>query len=182
MLPYLGQIALFPYSFAPYGWMDCAGQYVPISQMTALFGLIGTAYGGNGTTTFCLPDLQGRAAIGFGPLPGGKTYAIGQQDGAEYVTITDDTMPAHNHALAASTAQGTTNNPTGNILARVGAGPPQGETKGKIYNPGQVNVTLQGSSIVPAGGSGGGAQQSHNNMQPSVVLRYCICVSGSMPT
>jgi microcystin-dependent protein len=180
---FTGQIAQFPYSFAPAGWAECTGQIIPISQNPALFSLIGNAYGGNGTSNFGLPDLQGRAAVGLGPLPGGGTYGIGQKDGLEYVTLTDATMPGHQHFLTATNAQGTANTPKGNLLAQVSAGDLQGQYKGNIYSSGQPNQQLQ--YISPAGGSDGqggpGQTQPHNNMQPSVILRYCICLAGIMP-
>jgi microcystin-dependent protein len=177
-LPFIGQIALFPYTFAPVGWTECAGQIVAISQYSALFSLLGTAYGGNGTSTFGLPDLQGRAAVGPGTLTGGGTYAMGQKDGREAVALTDDTMPFHQHLLTATTQWGTGNTPGGNILAQVAGGDLQGPSQGMIYNPGQRNVQLSTGSIVPATDV---PPRSHNNMQPSVSLRYCICLVGIMP-
>ncbi|MBV8410465.1 MAG: tail fiber protein [Alphaproteobacteria bacterium] len=180
---FTGQIAQFPYSFAPAGWAECAGQTVPIGQYSDLFSLIGTAYGGDGQRNFGLPDLQGRAALGFGTLPGGGTYGIAQKDGSEYVALTDATMPFHQHLLTAINAQGTTNTPKGNILAQVSGGDLEAPSKGNIYSAGQPNVQLQ--YLNPAGGSDGqggpGPTQPHNNMQPSVVLRYCICLTGIMP-
>jgi microcystin-dependent protein len=182
---FTGQIALFPYSYAPANWADCAGQPVPIGQYGALYSLIGTAYGGDGRQNFCLPDLQGRAAVGLGTLTGGGTYAIGQKDGLESVTLVDATMPSHQHLLTATNAWGSANTPKGNILAQVAGGDLQGPSVGNIYTSGQRNVQLVASSIKPMGGSDGqggpGGTQGHNTMQPSVVLRYCICLAGIMP-
>jgi microcystin-dependent protein len=177
--PFLGQITVYPYTFPPYGWLDCAGQLLPISQYAALFSLLGTAYGGNGTTTFGLPDLQGRVPVGQGQLAGGSNYAMGETDGAENVTLLIANMPAHNHGLTASTAKGSTNNPSGNILATplVGGGRGPAADKGNIYNPAAPATALAPSSIGLAGGS-----QPHNNIQPSLVLRYCIAITGTFPT
>jgi microcystin-dependent protein len=175
--PFLGQITLFPYDFAPLGWADCQGQLLPISQNTALFSLLGTQFGGNGISNFALPDLQGRAAVGQGTLAGGGTYTMGEQTGAESVTITTATMATHNHSLNATTAQGTTNAPTGAVLATVAKGTLQGKDKGNIYDPAQPNT-----SLVPASLALAGAGQPHNNVQPSLVLRYCIALRGVFPS
>jgi microcystin-dependent protein len=174
--PFLGQIALFPYNFAPRNWASCQGQLMPISQNTALFSLLGTMYGGNGTTTFALPDLQGRAAVGQGTLPGGSSYNMGEQDGTETVTLLTSTMPSHNHSLNGNTAQGTTNTPAGGVLATAVAGTLHGRDVGNIYNTGQPNTSLVAASVAPSGGS-----QAHNNVQPSLVLRYCIALAGVFP-
>ena len=116
--PFLGQITVFPYNFAPYGWLDCAGQLLPISQYSALFSLLGTTYGGNGTSNFGLPDLQGRIPVGQGQLTGGSDYAMGEAAGAENVTLLITNMPAHSHGLGAIEVDGTTNNPSGKVLAK----------------------------------------------------------------
>ncbi|MBV8407542.1 MAG: phage tail protein [Alphaproteobacteria bacterium] len=175
--PFTGQIRLFPYSFAPLNWADCAGQLVPVSQYPALFSLLGTTYGGDGTHNFALPDLQGRAALGQGTLAGGGTYALGQKQGAEYAAVTPDMMPPHSHALNASSAWGTSNTPKGGLLAQVAGGDLQGPSVGNIYKAGRPNVTLQSTTVAPVGG-----QQPHNNMQPSLALRYCICLQGIFPS
>jgi microcystin-dependent protein len=174
--PFLGQITLFPYNFAPLGWADCQGQLLPISQNTALFSLLGTQFGGNGTSNFALPDLQGRAAGGQGTLAGGGTYTMGEQAGAETVTITTATMAAHNHSLNATTTQGTTNAPAGALLATVALGNPRDSSKGKIYDPAQPNTSLVAASLQFAGNGA-----PHNNVQPSLVLRYCIALRGVFP-
>jgi microcystin-dependent protein len=174
--PFLGQITLFPYNFAPLGWADCQGQLLPISQNTALFSLLGTQFGGNGTSNFGLPDLQGRAAVGQGTLAGGGTYAMGEADGAETVTITTPTMAAHNHSLNATTAVGSTNAPANAVLATAAKGPPVSRDKGNIYDPAQPNT-----SLVPASLALAGSGQPHNNVQPSLVLRYCIALRGVYP-
>src|ERR1700693_2163593 len=109
--PFMGQITLFPYNFAPYGWADCAGQLLPISQYSALFSLLGVAYGGNGTTNFALPDLQGRVSVGPGTAPVGSTYLVGEPGGVENVTVLPNTMPMHSHALSVTLVHGTVDTP-----------------------------------------------------------------------
>jgi microcystin-dependent protein len=175
-LPFLGQITVFPYNFAPVGWADCAGQLLPISQYSALFSLLGTAYGGNGTSNFALPNLQGRIPVSQGTLTGGATYGIGEASGVEAVTIMDNSMPNHTHSLNATTAHGTVNMPAGQLLTASQAGAPPNLKKGDIYNVAVPNVSLTPGSIGFAGGN-----IPHNNVQPFLVLRYCIAVGGTFP-
>ncbi len=174
--PFIGQVTLFPYSFPPKGWADCAGQTLPISQNTALFSLLGINYGGNGTTTFNLPDLQGRVALGKGQLPGGEDYVQGDTGGVESVTIDNATMPAHGHALQATQDAGTVNTPAGNVLATVFVGDLSGGSQGNVYSPQTPDSTLAPASITQAGET-----QPHSNLQPTLVLRYCIAMSGIFP-
>ena len=174
--PFLGQITLYPYAFPPIGWADCAGQLLPIRQYTALFSLLGTTFGGDGVTSFGLPDLRGRAGVGAGALPGGTTYALGDKAGADAVALTQDQTARHYHALAATSSLGVVNTPGGGLLSQVAKGTLQGRDKGNIYSPGTPNAQLTGSMVVPAG-----SQQPHNNMQPSLALRYCIALSGTIP-
>jgi microcystin-dependent protein len=174
--PFIGQITVYPYSFPPNGWLDCAGQLLPISQFSALFSLLGTRYGGNGTTNFAVPDLQGRIPVGQGQLQGGGNYVMGEESGQENVTLPTTSIPAHSHGLSATVADGTINNPSGKVLAKsLGTG--RSGAQGKIYNPATPNTPLAASSIGPAGGS-----QPHNNIQPSLVLRYCIATQGLFPS
>src|ERR1700758_3813705 len=111
MEPFLGQITLFPFFFAPRGWAFCEGQLLPISQYTALFSLLGTYYGGNGTSTFALPDLRSRVPVHQGTLAGGPTYSLGEQSGVETVTLTLAETPAHNHAFVGTTENANNYNP-----------------------------------------------------------------------
>jgi microcystin-dependent protein len=173
---FIGQLQLFPYSYTPSGWLPCEGQWVAIQSAKALFSLLGTTFGGDGTTYFCLPDLRGRAALGAGTPPSGKTYTPGDKAGVEGVMLTQDALGPHAHELLATTDQGDVNDPTGAVLAQVSSGTLQGKDKGNIYNPGSPNWELSGSTIVPLGG-----QQVHNNMQPSLALRYCISTVGDFP-
>jgi microcystin-dependent protein len=176
--PFVGQITVYPYSFPPRGWMDCAGQLLPISQNTALFSLLGTTYGGDGRVTFALPDLQGRVPVNQGQLIGGSNYQMGEASGEENVTLITSSMPSHSHPVNASTVNGTTNNPSGLVLAtpQVGGGRGPAADKGNIYNPGTTTAPLAMTSVGAAGGS-----QPHNNIQPSLVLRYCIAMVGVFP-
>lgn len=177
--PFVGQITVYPYTYPPAGWLDCSGQLLAIRQYTALFSLLGTTYGGNGTSTFGLPDLQGRIPVGQGQLLGGGIYDMGEQAGLENVTLQTSTMPAHNHPLNAITGDGSTNNPSGAVLAKpqVGGGRSGGGNQGDIYNPGTVDTPLSTLSVGPSGGG-----QAHNNIQPTLVLRYCIALQGIFPT
>jgi microcystin-dependent protein len=133
---------------------------------------------GDGKTTFRLPDLQGRAAVGFGNPPGRPTYNLGQADGQEAVLLTQDNLPAHSHALVASAQAGTTDSPNGQMLAtpRQGLSDP---TLGKIYNTASPNQSMSEKLIPPAGSTS--PLQPHDNMQPSLALNYCICLDGVFP-
>jgi microcystin-dependent protein len=177
--PFIGQSTLFPYNFAPQNWIECQGQLLPIRQYSALFSLLGTSFGGNGTTTFAVPDLQGRVAVGMGSLPGGGVYDIGQQDGVENATVSTAQMAAHNHSLNATQNNGTVNTAAGNILssAFVDGGFGNPSAQGNVYNPGIPNTPLQPGSLGLAGSS-----LAHNNMQPFLALRYCIALSGVFPS
>ena len=174
---FVAEFRIFPFNFPPTGWAFCDGQLMPISQNTALFSLLGTMYGGDGRTTFGLPDLQGRAAVGQGALAGGNIYALGEQDGSETVSLTTSTMAGHNHNVNATTSQGTTNAPAGALLATAALGPPRQSNRGNVYNPGAPNTGLVPASVGPAGSG-----QPHNNVQPSLVLRYCIAINGIFPS
>jgi microcystin-dependent protein len=174
--PYVGQITLYPYNFAPKGWALCQGQLLPISQNSVLFSLIGTAFGGNGTSNFALPDLRGRVPVGFGQLPGGNNYIIGEMNGVENVALLSNEMPAHNHALNATTTQGTINNPSNAVLASPAVGRGSTGSSGDPYNPGPPNTTLVTTSLAAAGNN-----LPHNNVQPSLVLTPCIALTGVFP-
>jgi microcystin-dependent protein len=168
--PFLGQITLYPYSFAPYGWMDCAGQTLSIQQFASLFSLLGTFYGGNGTTNFQLPNLQGAVAVGQGQLPGGGDYVIGETGGESNVTITQNTMPNHRHTENAESGLGKTNAPLNAIPAQARVSTTH---RGLYYNTTVPNTSLTPASVMSMGGN-----LPHNNIQPTLALRYCIAVSG----
>lgn len=176
--PFVGQITLYPYNYAPKGWAMCWGQLIPIQQSGALFALIGTYFGGNGTTNFALPDLRGRVPLGMGQLPGGSEYVIGEQSGVEAVNLSPLEMPAHTHLLNVINTPGTVADPSNAFLAEpfVG-GRGGGGSSGNPYNQGPTNTTLVPQTITSAGGN-----LAHNNIQPSLVLTPCIALVGVFPT
>lgn len=177
--PFTGQLALFGFSFAPAKWTFCQGQLLPISQNTQLFSLLGTQYGGNGVSTFALPNLMGFVAIGQGQLLGGALYEMGEEGGTPFVTLNSNQSPAHSHALQGTTAVGTVNTAAGNLLARPETGAGLDAARGNIYNTTAAPDTqLLAKSITP---SGTNSPAPHNNMQPYLALNYCICLAGIFP-
>jgi microcystin-dependent protein len=170
--PFLGEIRLVGFNFAPTGWHICDGSLLNISAYGALFALIGTFYGGNGTTNFALPDLRGRTPVHYGADRFGNTYVIGQQTGAETVTLTQSTIPGHNHPLLGTTAAGNVVSPNGHVLAQ----PASAQTH--LYAaPSNPVVALNPASVQPTGGG-----QPHDNLQPFLVLTYCIALQGVFPS
>ncbi|KAB7731171.1 phage tail protein [Rudanella paleaurantiibacter] len=171
MEPYLAQIIMFAGNFAPRGWAFCQGQILAITQNTALFSLIGTTYGGNGQTTFGLPDLRGRAPIGVGQGPGLPNINWGGQGGAPTHTLISTEMPAHNHSLNASSQAGNTAAPANAFLAATGSLDP--EYRSTLDSA----VPLGTNSMSVVGGS-----QPHNNMQPYLGMNFIICTTGIYPS
>jgi microcystin-dependent protein len=168
--PFVGEIRIFAASFAPAGWALCQGQLLPISQNETLFNLIGTTYGGDGQSTFALPDLQGRLPVHAGQGPGiSQSYQIGEKFGVEQVTLTTQQIPQHNHMLTATQKAGTAVNPGGNLLSN-SQGPQPYLQEGP---DGQLNA----QAIQPAGGS-----QPHENMQPYLGINYIISLFGIFPS
>jgi microcystin-dependent protein len=168
--PFLGEIRTFGFNFAPQGWALCNGQLLPINQNQALFSLLGTTYGGDGITTFGLPNLQGRVPIHFGQSPGLSPYTQGQQGGTESVTLNNTQLPAHNHTLNASTTPANQQDPTGAIPAAE----PSGLTA--LYTtPGNQNAQMSPTGI--AGGS-----QPIPIIQPFLVMNFCIALVGIFPS
>jgi len=167
MEPFLGQLMLVPYNFAPQGWAFCNGQIMSIAQNSALFSLLGTTYGGNGQTTFALPDLRGRVAVSSGQGPGLQNYSLGEVAGSESITLISTQMPAHTHLVGASTgsAQATPDNAF-----------PGSDTSTQIYDL-AASTTMNPQMIQPAGGS-----QPHENRQPYLVLNYIIALQGIYPS
>jgi microcystin-dependent protein len=169
--PFLGQIILVPYNFAPRGWAFCNGQVLSIAQNTALFSLLGTTFGGNGQTTFALPDLRGRVAISSGQGPGLGNYDLGQAAGSETQTLTVSQMPSHNHVVEALTDAVTVPSPTNNFL---GTGP----RGSNLYAPPSANLTpMSPPMIQPTGGS-----QPFDIRDPYLTLNYCIALEGIFPS
>ena len=161
--PFLGEIRLVPYTFAPRGWAFCEGQLLPINQNQALFALLGTNYGGNGQTTFALPDLRGRV-----PQHQGQGFTLGQATGQEFHTITMSEMTQHIHTMVGTTTVGTLNNGTGNNW---------GVSQTPVYNPPANFVTIQPTSVTNTGGS-----QPHENRQPWLTLNIIIALQGIFPS
>ena len=168
--PFVAEIRIFPFNFAPKGWAWCDGQLLPLSQNTALFSLLGTTYGGNGRSNFALPDLQGRAAMHPGQGPGLSLHDLGETGGSETVTLLESEIPSHAHGLMAQSAPGETSSPEGNALARViGATP---------YVPpaGAPLTSMAPETLAPAGGDA-----PHNNLMPYLTFFFCIALQGVYP-
>lgn len=173
--PFLGEIEIFAFNFAPKGWAFCQGQFLPISQNTALFSLLGTQYGGNGTSTFALPNLQGCIPNHAGQGPGLSQYVQGQTGGSATVTLTTNTIPAHTHTVPVTSVNGQVNTPTtANIVGALGGG--RGGGGGSAYG-----TTTLANMATQAGNTAGGSQP-HNNMAPYVALNYCIALQGIFPS
>jgi len=174
--PFLGEIRMVGFNFAPLGWALCNGQQLAINQYTALFSLLGTTYGGNGTTTFNLPDLQGRVAIHQGNGAGLSPYVIGQQAGTENVTLALNQMPSHNHTVAVNDQPANANNPTGAILAagNTGGRPP---TLTNEYTNAAATGTLAAAAVSLAGGN-----LPHANIQPYLTVNFIIALTGIFPS
>ena len=177
MDPFLAQITVFGCNFAPQGWALCQGQVMSISQYTALFSLIGTYYGGNGQTTFALPDLRSRAPIGFGQGPGLSNYAIGGTGGQETVSINTSSYPTHTHGLLAGASAATANTPGGSIEAEGQTGGRGGAVNLALYSASGTRTTLAPAALTAAAGGG----QPHNNLQPYLALNFCIALQGIFP-
>lgn len=164
--PFIGTIALFGFNFAPNGWAHCHGQLISIQQNSALFALLGTLYGGDGVTTFALPDLRGRAPIGFGQGPAQPNYLMGQTGGTPAVTLTSPQMPHHSHGVSTADAA-TSKMPTGNL--------PAISTGGASYGPTAAG-SMAPAMVQPAGGN-----QPHENMSPYLAGNWCIALVGVFP-
>ena len=165
--PLLGQIIPVAFNFAPRGWAQCNGQLLPIAQNSALFSLLGTQFGGNGTTTFALPDLRGRTIIGPGQGTGTINATVGLSGGSETTTLTAQNLPAHTHSIPANTGLGDNANPVNNVPANTGA-------LDKEYS------TTSDGNLKATGNAGGG--QAFNNMKPYAPVYYIICLQGIFPS
>ncbi len=164
--PFIGQVTLFAGNFAPRGWAFCSGQLLAISQNQALFSILGTFYGGDGRTTFALPDLRGRVPVHPGQGPGLANRTLGERGGAEQVSLSTDQIPAHAHNFRATTNAADSTTPAGKILA---SGP-------TAYGSG-ANTQLSNNVIRNTGGG-----SPHDNMQPWLGLNYIIAITGIYPS
>ncbi|HEV2915903.1 MAG TPA: tail fiber protein [Pyrinomonadaceae bacterium] len=168
--PFVAEIRIFTYTFAPKGWAFCDGQLLPLSQNTALFSLLGTFYGGDGKSTFALPDMQGRVPMHAGtfnnPGPGLSGHSIGEMGGEDFVTLLTSEIPVHSHVYSQSVRAADNLNPVGLTIG----------TGTAVYAPPPVTVTMNPLSLPPAGGS-----LPHNNLQPYVTLQFCIALQGVFP-
>jgi microcystin-dependent protein len=163
--PYIGEIRMFAGNFAPSGWMMCEGQLISISEYETLFNLIGTTYGGDGQSTFALPDLRGRL-----PIHQGGGYVLAETGGAEQVTLTVNQIPNHQHALIGSTNNATSNTPANQVVGAL--------TSFDLYRPAAIpNTAMAAASVGSAGGS-----QPHSNMQPYLCVNFIISLFGIYPS
>ena len=174
MDPFVAEIRMFPFNFAPKGWAFCDGQLLPISQNTALFSLLGTVYGGDGKSTFALPDLQGSAALHVGgnqPGPGLSSYFLGQESGSDSITLLVSEIPLHTHTIMASGNPPPANagTPDGTEIAR--------SSGATVYLQAPANMgAMAPQALSPAGGS-----LPHNNMMPYLTINFCIALQGVFP-
>lgn len=166
--PFVGEIRMFAGNFAPRGWAFCDGQLLAVSQNDALFSLLGTIYGGDGRTTFGLPDLRGRVPIHAGSGPGLSLRRLGARAGAESINLTANQMPQHSHRMQASTAGATSLSPSGNLLAQAQA---------DVYNEEDAEEGLASAAITNAGGS-----QIHTNLMPTLCVNFIIALFGIYPS
>ena len=168
MDPFVAEIRIFPFNFAPKGWAFCDGQILPLSQNTALFSLLGTTYGGDGKSNFALPNLQGSAPMHPGQGPGLSLHDLGETGGAETVSLLESEIPAHNHSFVTSQGDGSDTSPTTELVA-------SGIGISAFAPPGAI-VAMSPNMVAPAGGD-----QPHNNMQPYLTLNFCIALQGVYP-
>ena len=168
MDPFVAEIRIFPFNFAPRGWAWCDGQLLPLSQNTALFSLLGTTYGGNGKSNFALPDLQGRAPMHPGQGPGLSLHDLGETGGSETVSLLESEIPSHSHGLSVSQADAIEGTVAGQKFATgIGIG---------LYAAPGATAQLNANALAPAGGD-----QPHNNLQPYLTFYFCIALQGVFP-
>src|SRR4051795_1824134 len=168
MDPFVAEIRIFPFNFAPKGWAFCDGQILPLSQNTALFSLLGTTYGGDGKSNFALPNMQGNVPMHPGQGPGLSLHNLGETGGSDTVSLLESEIPSHSHTVSASLADGNAQSPDGQKLAT-------GIGIGDYAAPGSI-TQLSPNALAPAGGS-----QPHNNLQPYLTLNFNIALQGVYP-
>lgn len=167
--PFVAEIRIYPFNFAPKGWAFCDGQILPLSQNTALFSLLGTTYGGDGKSNFALPDMQGNVPMHPGQGPGLSLHDLGETGGSDTVTLLESEIPAHSHGTQVSARRGVQNVPTG-MVGALGVGI-------NLFSATNTNpVTMSSNMVAPAGGD-----QPHNNLQPYLTLNFCIALQGVYP-
>jgi len=174
--PFVAQVQIFAFNFAPKGWAFCRGQLLPISQNTALFSLLGTQYGGDGKSTFALPNFLNLGVVNAGQGAGLSQYFIGEQTGSPTETLLISEIPSHNHGFVANTTQGSVTTASGNQLAKAFNG---AKTAGFTGNYMTTTSTPQTPMAQTLGFTGG--SQPHNNMQPYLALNFCIAMQGVFP-
>ncbi|HSS77023.1 MAG TPA: phage tail protein [Thermoanaerobaculia bacterium] len=168
MDPFVAEIRIFPFNFAPKGWAFCDGQILPLSQNTALFSLLGTTYGGDGKSNFALPNMQGNAPMHPGQGPGLSLHDLGETGGSDTVSLLESEIPSHSHGFIVSQSDATDQSPVNELLAA-------GVGIGQYGTPGAI-TQLSSNALAPAGGD-----QPHNNMQPYLTLNFCIALQGVYP-
>ncbi len=167
MDPFVAEIRIFPFNFAPRGWAFCSGQLLPLSQNTALFSLLGTNYGGNGASNFGLPNLQGKAPMFYGQGPGLSLYSQGEEGGTETVTLTQSQMPIHTHSLRGSNEPAEQGGPANAAMATAST---------TVYSSATANATMNPTALANAGGN-----LPHNNMMPYITFNFNIALQGVFP-
>ena len=170
MDPFVAEIRIFPFNFAPKGWAFCDGQILPLSQNTALFSLLGTTYGGDGKSNFALPNMQGNVPMHPGQGPGLSLHDLGETGGSDTVSLLESEIPSHSHTMMSLPAPGNRTAPGGNSMGRTAG------TIGPYATPGKALAATADTAVAPAGGD-----QPHNNMQPYLTLNFCIALQGVYP-
>jgi microcystin-dependent protein len=174
--PFVAEITIYPFNFAPKGWAFCRGQLLPLSQNTALFSLLGTTYGGDGKSTFALPNFMNNVGIGAGQGPGLSDYFLGQESGTSSVSLLQTEMPSHAHPFNANTSQGTTLTATNAMLSGAFTGSKTVNYVGNYMTTANPTTNMSPNAIGLMGGN-----QPHENQQPYLGLSYCIALQGVFP-